>query len=121
MNLDEQSRGPEIGLERSDHANSRSRTSQEPDAEVSAAVVKKGGGFRWVICALLFFACTVNYMDRQVLGLLKPLLSQKFSWTETDYSRMAISFQAAYAVGQILFGPIINWIGTKSAYALSVV
>ena len=60
-------------------------------------------------------------MDRQVLGLLKPLLSGKFNWTETDYSRMAILFQAAYAAGQILFGPIINWIGTKSAYALSVI
>ena len=83
-------------------------------------VLKKAGKFRWVICALLFFACTVNYMDRQVLGLLKPLLSQKFSWTETDYSRMAILFQAAYAAGQVLFGPIINWIGTRSAYALSV-
>ncbi len=78
------------------------------------------GKFRWVICALLFFACTVNYMDRQVLGLLKPTLSHRFSWTETDYSRMAILFQAAYAIGQILFGPIINWIGTKKAYACSV-
>jgi MFS transporter, ACS family, hexuronate transporter len=82
--------------------------------------VKDSGKFRWAICALLFFACTVNYMDRQVLGLLKPVLSRKFSWTETDYSRMAILFQAAYAAGQILFGPIINWIGTKSAYACSV-
>ncbi len=77
--------------------------------------------FRWWICVLLFFACTVNYMDRQVLGLLKPLLSHKFAWSETDYSRMAILFQAAYAIGQILFGPIINWIGTKRAYASSVI
>jgi MFS transporter, ACS family, hexuronate transporter len=83
-------------------------------------MIKESTAFRWIICALLFFACTVNYMDRQVLGLLKPLLSQKFSWTETDYSRMAILFQAAYAAGQIFFGPIINWIGTKGAYALSV-
>jgi len=78
------------------------------------------GKFRWLICALLFFACTVNYMDRQVLGLLKPVLSKNFAWTETDYSHMAIFFQAAYAVGQICFGPIINWIGTKMAYAGSV-
>jgi ACS family hexuronate transporter-like MFS transporter len=78
------------------------------------------GNYRWVICALLFFACTVNYMDRQVLGLLKPVLSKDFSWTETDYSRMAIFFQAAYAVGQVCFGPLINWIGTRSAYAFSV-
>jgi len=79
------------------------------------------GKFRWVVCALLFFACTVNYMDRQVLGLLKPQLSEMFKWTETDYGRMAIAFQAAYAIGQTLFGPFINWIGTKSAYACSVV
>lgn len=79
------------------------------------------GKFRWAICALLFFACTVNYMDRQVLGLLKPVLSAKFNWSETDYSRMAILFSAAYAIGQILFGPIINWIGTKAAYAGSVI
>lgn len=83
--------------------------------------MKIAGKFRWVICALLFFACTVNYMDRQVLGLLKPLLSGRFNWSETDYSRMAIFFQASYAIGQILFGPIINWIGTKSAYTLSVI
>jgi ACS family hexuronate transporter-like MFS transporter len=83
--------------------------------------LNKIGTFRWAICALLFFACTVNYMDRQVLGLLKPALSKRFAWTETDYSRMAIFFQAAYAIGQILFGPIINWIGTKRAYASSVI
>ncbi|MGA2788501.1 MAG: MFS transporter [Verrucomicrobiota bacterium] len=79
------------------------------------------GRFRWVICALLFFACTVNYMDRQILGLLKPQLSEFFKWTETDYGRMAIAFQAAYAIGQTLFGPLISRIGTKSAYACSVV
>jgi ACS family hexuronate transporter-like MFS transporter len=79
------------------------------------------GRFRWVICALLFFACTVNYMDRQILGLLKPQLSELFKWTETDYGRMAIAFQAAYAIGQTLFGPLINRIGAKSAYACSVV
>jgi len=80
-----------------------------------------GGKFRWVICALLFFACTVNYMDRQVLGLLKPTLSKSFNWTETDYGWMAIAFQASYAIGQVLFGPFINRVGTKTAYACSVV
>lgn len=79
------------------------------------------GKFRWVICALLFSACLINYMDRQVLGLLKPKLSVLFNWTETDYGHMAIAFQAAYAIGQTLFGPFINWVGTRSAYAFSVV
>ena len=79
------------------------------------------GRFRWVICALLFFACLINYMDRQVLGLLKPDLSRTFGWTETDYGRITIAFQAAYAAGQTLFGPLIEWVGTKSAYSFSVV
>jgi ACS family hexuronate transporter-like MFS transporter len=79
------------------------------------------GKFRWVVCALLFSACLINYMDRQVLGLLKPQLSALFKWTETDYGRMAIAFQAAYAIGQTLFGPFINWVGVKSAYAFSIV
>jgi len=83
--------------------------------------MNRTGKYRWVICALLFFACTVNYMDRQVLGLLKPDLSRTFHWSETDYSRMAIFFQLAYALGQAGFGSFMNWLGIKSAYALSVV
>ncbi len=82
--------------------------------------MKQVGKYRWVICALLFAACTVNYMDRQVLGLLKPDLSKRFNWSEEDYSHMAILFQLAYALGQTCFGPFMNWIGTKSAYACSV-
>ena len=76
--------------------------------------------YRWVICALLFFVCTVNYMDRQVLGLLKPDLSKTFGWTETQYALMAIFFQFSYAIGQLGFGTFMNWIGVKSAYAISV-
>ena len=83
--------------------------------------MSRRGNYRWVICALLFFACTVNYMDRQVLGLLKPDLSRTFGWTEMDYGRMAITFQFTYAIGQMLAGPFIDWLGTKCAYALSVV
>jgi len=79
------------------------------------------GRFRWVICALLFFATAINYMDRQILGLLKPDLAKSFQWSETDYSQIVVAFQAAYAVGQILFGPFIEWVGTKSAYALSII
>lgn len=82
--------------------------------------MKTTGKYRWVICALLFLVCLVNYMDRQVLGLLKPDLSRNFGWSETDYSRMAIYFQLAYAVGQLGFGPFMNWVGTKRAYGWSV-
>jgi MFS transporter, ACS family, hexuronate transporter len=82
--------------------------------------MNRPGKYRWVICVLLFTACLINYMDRQVLGLLKPDLARLFNWSEKDYGYMAIAFQASYAIGQTLTGPLINWIGTKSAYACSV-
>ena len=79
------------------------------------------GKYRWTICALLFFATTVNYIDRQVIGLLKPTLEQDFGWTETDYSRIVMAFSAAYALGLLLFGKIVDAIGTKMGYIVSVV
>ena len=88
-------------------------TAPSPRLDAPPAV----GRYRWVICGLLFLACAVNYMDRQVLGLLKPQLSAMFKWTETDYGRMAIAFQATYALGQTLIGPIIDRVGTKIAYS----
>jgi ACS family hexuronate transporter-like MFS transporter len=95
-------------------------TQQAHSPVVGAPASSRASHFRWVICSLLFFACLINYMDRQVLGLLKPDLSRLFGWTEKDYGRMAIAFQAAYAIGQVLFGPLIAWVGTKRAYAGSV-
>lgn len=83
--------------------------------------MKPIGRFRWVICALLFFACVVNYMDRQVLGLLKPDLMRIFGWTEKDFGIINICFQSAYAFGQTAFGPLIEFIGTKSTYAFAIV
>ena len=83
--------------------------------------MNKLGKFRWVICALLFFACVINYLDRQVLGLLKPDLMKMFGWTEKDYGIIAICFQSSYALGQVAFGPIMNAVGTKMTYAFSIV
>lgn len=77
----------------------------------------KIGRFRWVVCALLFTACLVNYMDRQVLGLLKGELSSALHWTEKDYGIITICFQASYAFGQVLTGPLISLIGLKMTYA----
>jgi MFS transporter, ACS family, hexuronate transporter len=77
--------------------------------------------YRWRIVALLFFATTINYLDRQVIGLLKPVLEKQFSWTETDYSRIVIAFQAAYAISLLVFGGIIDKIGTKLGYAVSII
>jgi ACS family hexuronate transporter-like MFS transporter len=81
----------------------------------------KTGNFRWTICALLFFATTINYLDRQVLGLLKPTLEQQFNWTEVDYSYIVMAFTASYAVGLLLFGNFIDKTGTKLGYTISLV
>ncbi len=77
--------------------------------------------YRWRIVALLFFATTINYLDRQVIGLLKPVLEKQFNWTETDYSRIVIAFQSAYAISLLVFGGIIDKIGTKLGYAISII
>lgn len=79
------------------------------------------GKYRWIICALLFFATTINYIDRQVIGLLKPTLEQDFGWSESDYGNIVMAFSAAYALGLLLFGKIVDAIGTKMGYIVSVV
>jgi len=90
---------------------------------VISAVHEVGGRIgrqRWVICALLFFAATVNYIDRQVLGILKPSLAEEFKWTELDYSWIVFSFQTAYAIGLLLVGKLMDRIGTKKGFSLSI-
>ena len=79
------------------------------------------GKYRWTVVALLFFGTTINYLDRQVIGLLKDDLSDEFNWSETDYSNIVMAFSAAYAIGLLLFGRIVDRIGTKRGYAVSVV
>ncbi|QIP15501.1 MFS transporter [Spirosoma aureum] len=81
----------------------------------------KPGNFRWTVVTLLFFATTINYLDRQVIGLLKPSLESEFSWTETDYSRIVMAFATAYAIGLLLFGRVIDRIGTKLGYTISLI
>lgn len=77
--------------------------------------------YRWRVVALLFCATTINYLDRQVLGLLKPTLEADFGWSESDFSHIVMAFQTAYAVSLIGFGAIIDKIGTKIGYVISVV
>jgi MFS transporter, ACS family, hexuronate transporter len=77
--------------------------------------------YRWLIVILLFFATTINYIDRQIIGLLKPLLEKEFSWTETDFAHIVMAFTAAYAVGLLLFGRIIDKIGTKAGYTITII
>jgi len=78
------------------------------------------GYFRWAICGLLLFGVTKNYMDRQVLGLLKPSLQHDLSWNEIDYSNLVFVFQAAYAAGMVLMGRLIDRLGTRLGYALAM-
>ena len=82
---------------------------------------EKIGKYRWVVVILLFFATTINYLDRQVIGLLKPTLEQAFSWSETDYGHVVMAFSAAYAIGLLFFGRIVDKIGTKMGYVVSII
>jgi ACS family hexuronate transporter-like MFS transporter len=80
-----------------------------------------GGNYRWTICALLFFATTVNYLDRQVLSLLAPSLSKEFGWSNTDYANIAAAFQFMYAIALLFAGRIVDRLGTRTAYMLAIV
>jgi MFS transporter, ACS family, aldohexuronate transporter len=75
---------------------------------------------RWRICALLFWATTLNYIDRQVLGVLAPSLGHELGWTEVDYGYIVTSFQAAYALGLVFAGAVIDRLGTRIGYALAI-
>ena len=79
------------------------------------------GRYRWTICALLFFATTINYLDRQVLSLLAPTLSAEFNWSNTDYANIAATFQFVYAISMLFAGRVIDRMGTKRAYVLAIV
>lgn len=79
------------------------------------------GNQRWIVVALLFFATTINYIDRQVIGLLKPTLEMEFGWSEKDYANIVMAFTAAYALGLLVFGRIIDRIGTKMGFSISII
>lgn len=79
------------------------------------------GKYRWTICSLVFFATTINYLDRAVISLLKPYLEKSFHWNSGDYANIEIAFKLAYAVGMIGVGRLIDKLGTKLGYALSTV
>jgi MFS transporter, ACS family, hexuronate transporter len=90
-----------------------------PPAAVTAPVAGVGS-YRWVICFLLFLAATINYIDRQVIGLLKPTLQQQYGWSEIDYADIVFSFQLAYAIGLLLAGGFIDRVGTRIGFAIAV-
>ena len=82
---------------------------------------EKTGHYRWIICALLFFATTINYVDRGVVGILKTTLQGEFGWNEIDYSNIVFAFQSAYAIGLMLAGRLMDKVGTKAGYAIALI
>jgi ACS family hexuronate transporter-like MFS transporter len=83
-------------------------------------IPEKTSHYRWMICFLLFLAATINYMDRQVIGILKPTLQQELGWNEIDYSNIIFSFQMAYALGILISGRLIDRIGVRTGLGLAV-
>ena len=77
--------------------------------------------YRWLIVSLLFFATTINYLDRQIIGLLKPILEKEFNWSETDFAHIVMAFTAAYAIGLLLAGRLIDKTGTRIGYSISII
>lgn len=83
-------------------------------------VNQKIGKYRWTICSLLFFATTINYLDRQVLSLLQPTLAEQFNWTNSDYANITAVFQFAYAICMLFAGRFIDILGTRKGYAWAI-
>jgi ACS family hexuronate transporter-like MFS transporter len=79
------------------------------------------GTFRWVICGLLFLAATLNYVDRQVIGFLKPTLQHEFGWTEMDYADIVFAFQVAYAIGLFFAGTLMDKLGTRLGFTVAII
>jgi ACS family hexuronate transporter-like MFS transporter len=88
--------------------------------EQGAPPLDTSGRYRWIVCALLFFATTINYMDRQILSLLKPILDNQMGWTKEQFGAINSAFQGAYAVGGLAFGWLVDRIGSKIGYSISI-
>src|SRR5277367_6587180 len=104
-------------------AAAQSETDARKSSRLSATgrVIARIGGFRWVICGVLLLGTTKNYMDRNVLGVLSTTLQHDLGWNEIDYSNLVVAFQAAYAVGMLVVGGVIDRLGTRVGYALAMV
>ena len=87
----------------------------------SGSVGSVVGRYRWVICGLLFAASAINYVDRQIIGVLKPTLQLEYGWTESAFANIVFWFQAAYAVGYLGFGKFIDRVGARLGFAAAVV
>ena len=95
--------------------------SARPAVATGVAAATKAGYYRWYVCALLFFASVINYVDRQVIGILKPTLQQQFGWSELDYADIVFSFQLAYAIGFLFAGRLMDRLGTRVGFSIAIV
>src|SRR5258706_3529319 len=75
---------------------------------------------RWYVCGLLFLAATINYLDRQVIAVLKPTLQEELGWTELDYGNIVLAFQLAYAIGLVAGGRVMDRLGTRRGLTLAI-
>jgi ACS family hexuronate transporter-like MFS transporter len=101
-----------------------SSTAANRPSPAAAAAVPAGaaiGRYRWYICGLLFVASTINYVDRQVIGILKPTLQAEFGWSEIDYSDIVFSFQFAYAIGLLVAGRLMDRFGARLGFVVVIV
>lgn len=92
-----------------------------PPPSIGESIGARIGRYRWVICALLFFAATINYIDRQVIGILKPTLQTEIGWSELDYSWIVFAFQTAYALGLLMVGGLMDRFGTRKGFSIALV
>ncbi|MEP9400543.1 MFS transporter [Sphingomonas sp. VNH70] len=93
---------------------------QQPDPSIVGAA-ERAGRYRWLICGLLFAATAINYIDRQMIGVLKPTISAELGWSETTYADIVFWFQAAYAIGYLSFGRIVDLLGARIGYSIAFV
>src|SRR5882724_8892834 len=115
--------GSRVGRDfcRAPRADCRRRVSGEPhESMTDVTLPPRLGRRRWLICALLFFATTINYADRRVLGLLAPPLQVKIGWDEKQYAYIGTAFFIAYAIGLPLIGRFIDRVGTRTGYATAI-
>ena len=84
------------------------------------AIQHAGGRYRWAVCALLFFVITINYVDRQVIGVLKPIIEDEMGWSEVDYGNIVTAFQASYGLGLLFVGRWLDRIGTRNGMAIAI-
>jgi ACS family hexuronate transporter-like MFS transporter len=97
-------------------------SAQASVSQADSPLIRAVGHYRWIICALLFFAATINYVDRQVLALLKtePTFQSSIKWTEVEYGHLIFVFQLAYAIALMFAGKVMDWLGTRKGFSVSV-